>query len=191
MTSVKKNGNISTNNLYEYKSMSIFVDKNGIALQNSVTYTPNTGLNSCMPKRAVTVTPNVKYYIECTLTWNGFTKTNSGGTFDMWFQGTQNDDLGNTNPVTESLNNVKRPRDVVLSKTTGVYTYKATFTSTSTSITKFGISIRSDYSNGTAWVTLSDILIVPEKYYIDLLSSNATKTKFHNTYISCNEIIEN
>lgn len=136
----------------------------------------------CMPERVVTVTPNVKYYIECTLTWNGFTSTNSGGTFDMWFQGTQNDGWTTGNPVADSLNNIKRPRDVVLSKITGVYTYKATFTSTSTSITKFGISMRSDYSNGTAWVTLSDILIVPEKYYIDLLSSNSVKTKFHNTY---------
>ena len=144
-----------------------------------------------MPERVVTVTPNVKYYIECTLTWNGFTATNSGGTFDMWFQGSQNDGWTTGNPITGALNDVKLPRDVVLSKTTGVYTYKATFTSTNTSITKFGISIRSDYSNGTAWVTLSDILIVPEKYYIDLLSSNSVKTKFHNTYISCNEIIEN
>lgn len=189
MTTIKKNGNAITSNLYECKAMSIFVDGNGMALQNSVTYTPNTGSNSCMPERVVTVTPNVKYYIECTLTWNGFTSTNSGGTFDMWFQGTQNDGWTTGNPVADSLNNIKRPRDVVLSKTTGVYTYKATFTSTS--ITKFGISMRSDYSNGTAWVTLSDILIVPEKYYIDLLSSNSVKTKFHNAYISCNEIIEN
>lgn len=191
MTTIKKNGNAIVPNLYECKAMSIFVDGNGMALQNSVTYTPNTGSNSCMPERVVTVTPNVKYYIECTLTWNGFTKTNSGGTFDMWFQGTQNDGWTTGNPVADSLNNIKRPRDVVLSKTTGVYTYKTTFTSTSTSITKFGISMRSDYSNGTAWVTLSDILIVPEKYYIDLLFSNSVKTKFHNTYISCNEIIEN
>lgn len=191
MTTIKKNGNAIVPNLYECKAMSIFVDGNGMALQNSVTYTPITGLNSCMPERVVTVTPNVKYYIECTLTWNGFTKTNSGGTFDMWFQGTQNDGWTTGNPVMSALNDVKRPRDVVLSKTTGVYTYKTTFTSTSTSITKFGISMRSDYSNGTAWVTLSDILIVPEKNYIDLLSSNSVKTKFHNTYISCNEIIEN
>ena len=191
MTTVKKNGNAIVPNLYECKAMSIFVDGNGMALQNSVTYTPNTGSNSCMPERVVTVTPNVKYYIECTLTWNGFTKTNSGGTFDMWFQGTQNDGWTTGNPVMGALNDVKRPRDVVLSKTTGVYTYKTTFTSTSTSITKFGISMRSDYSNGTAWVTLSDILIVPEKYCIDLLSSNSVKTKFHNAYISCNEIIEN
>ena len=191
MTTIKKNGNAIVPNLYECKAMSIFVDGNGMALQNSVTYTPSTGSNSCMPERAVTVTPNVKYYIECTLTWNGFTKTNSGGTFDMWFQGTQNDGWTTGNPVMSALNDVKRPRDVVLSKTAGIYTYKATFTSTSTSITKFGISMRSDYSNGTAWVTLSDILIVPEKYYIDLLSSNYVKTKFHNTYISCNEIIEN
>lgn len=191
MTTIKKNGNAITSNLYEYEAMSIFVDGNGIALQNSITYTPSTGLNSCMPERVVTVTPNVKYYIECTLTWNGFTATNSGGTFNMWFQGTQNDSWENANPVTGALSDVRSPRDVVLSKTTGVYTYKTTFISTSTSITKFGISMRSDYSNGTAWVTLSDILIVPEKYYIDLLSSNSVKTKFHNTYISCNEIIEN
>lgn len=116
MTTIKKNGNAIVPNLYECKAMSIFVDGNGMALQNSITYTPNTGSNSCMPERVVTVTPNVKYYIECTLTWNGFTATNSGGTFDMWFQGSQNDDWGNANPVTFALNDIKRPRDVVLSK---------------------------------------------------------------------------
>ena len=42
MTTIKKNGNAITSNLYECKGMSIFVDGNGMALQNSVTYTPNT-----------------------------------------------------------------------------------------------------------------------------------------------------
>lgn len=191
MTGIKKNGNIFIPNLYEYDAMSIFTDSNGIALQNSIVYTPTTALNSCMPERVVTVTPNVRYYIECNLTWSGFSKTNSGNTFDMWFHGTQNGGWTTGNPIADSLNNVKRPRDTVLSATTGNYIYKASFTSTNTTITKFGISIRSDYSNGTAWVKLSDILIIPEKYYIDLLSSNSVKTKFHNTYISCNEIIEN
>ena len=64
MTTIKKNGNAIVPNLYECKAMSIFVDGNGMALQNSITYTPNTGLNSCMPERVVTVTPNVKYYIS-------------------------------------------------------------------------------------------------------------------------------
>lgn len=95
------------------------------------------------------------------------------------------------NGLKSAISSLSTGKSGLASIATGVYTYKTTFTSTSTSITKFGISMRSDYSNGTAWVTLSDILIVPEKYYIDLLSSNSVKTKFHNTYISCNEIIEN
>lgn len=48
MTTIEKNGNVIVPNLYECKAMSIFVDGNGMALQNSVTYTPNTGSNSCM-----------------------------------------------------------------------------------------------------------------------------------------------
>lgn len=51
MTTIKKNGNAITSNLYEYEAMSIFVDGNGIALQNSVTYTPSTGLNSCIQSK--------------------------------------------------------------------------------------------------------------------------------------------
>ena len=62
MTTIKKNGNVIVPNLYECKAMSIFVDGNGMALQNSVTYTPNTGSNSCMPERVVTVTPNVQVH---------------------------------------------------------------------------------------------------------------------------------
>ena len=102
-----------------------------------------------------------------------------------------NNGNGSPTQVTASQFNGNLNGIATRTKTTGVYTYKTTFTSTNTAITKFGISMRSDYSNGTAWVTLSDILIVPEKYYIDLLSSNSVKTKFHNAYISCNEIIEN
>lgn len=49
MTMIKKNGNAIVPNLYECKAMSIFVDGNGMALQNSVTYIPSTGSNSCMP----------------------------------------------------------------------------------------------------------------------------------------------
>lgn len=193
MTSVKKNGNISTSNLYEYKSMSIFVDENGNALQDSVTYTPTTSTNSCMPERRIAITPNVKYYIECRLTWNGFSKTNSdGNTFNMWFQGSQNNGLWSyNNAMTVALGVVKNPRELVLSATSGTYVYKTSFTSTDTAVTNLGLSMRSDYSNGTAWVTLSNVIVIPDKYYVDLLSSNTTKTKFQNTYISCNEIIEN
>ena len=187
MTTIKKNGNAIVPNLYECKAMSIFVDGNGMALQNSITYTPNTGSNSCMPERVVTVTPNVKYYIECTLTWNGFTKSNSDGMFDMWFQGSQNNGVWTySNPMTAALNQIKRPKMAVLSSSSGSYCYKTSFINTNPEIKRLGLSMRTDYSNGKGTVSISDVIIVPEKYYI----SDKIKARFSEDFVSCDEIIE-
>lgn len=78
-----------------------------------------------MTQRTIDVELNVKYCIECTLTWSDFDESNTNGTFDMWFQGSQNEGVWTySNPMTTALNKIRRPKDVVLSSSSGSYRYK-------------------------------------------------------------------
>lgn len=175
------------NGMCECNAMSIFCDSNGIPLVNTITYTPTTSQNSCMTQRTIDVELNVKYCIECTLTWSDFDKSNTNGTFDMWFQGSQNEGVWTySNPMTTALNKIKRPKDVVLSSSSGSYRYKTFFINTNPEIKRLGLSIRTDYSNGQGTVSISDVVIVPERYYV----SDKIKARFSEDFVSCNEIIE-
>ena len=167
--------------------MSIFCDSNGIPLANNITYTPTTVKNSCMTQSTVDVELNVKYCIECTLTWSGFDESNTNGSFDMYFQGSQNNGIWTySNPMTEALNQIKRPKAAVLSSSSGSYRYKTSFINTNPEIKRLGLSIRTDYSNGQGTVSISDVVIVPERYYV----SDKIKARFSEDFASCNEIIE-
>lgn len=48
------------------------------------------------------------------------------------------------------------------------------------------LGFRSDNSNGKGIVTISDVVIVPERYYV----SDKIKARFSEDFVSCNEIIE-
>ena len=186
MSNITKQGNIISDNIYEYKAMSIFCDSNGTPLQNSVSYIPSTGVNSCMPQRTISVETNVKYFIECTVFWSGFDTSNTSGTFNAWFQGSQNGGWNYGNAMTNALNNYKNLKELVLSATTGSYKYVTSFIVTNSEIKTLGLSTRFDYSNGKGSVGISDVIIIPEKYYI----SDKIKMRLANDYITCNEIWE-
>lgn len=175
------------NGMCECNAMSIFCDSNGVPLANNITYTPTTDKNSCMTQRTIDVELNVKYCIECTLTWSDFDESNTNGTFDMWFQGSQNEGVWTySNPMTTALNKIRRPKDVVLSSSSGSYRYKTFFINTNPEIKRLGLSMRTDYSNGQGTVSISDVVIIPERYYI----SDKIKARFSEDFVSCNEIIE-
>ena len=106
--------------------------------------------------------------------------------FDAWFQGTANKSWSYGNPMTTSLNNHYKPKDAILSSTSGSYHYRASFINTNSEIKNLRLGFRSDNSNGKGMVTISDIIIVPEKYYI----SDKIKARFADGYVSCDEIIE-
>ena len=140
-----------------------------------------------MTQRTIDVELNVKYCIECTLTWSGFDESNTNGTFDMCFQGSQNNGVWTySNPMTAALNQIKRPKAAVLSSSSGSYRYKTSFINTNPEIKRLGLSIRTDYSNGQGTVSISDVVIVPERYYV----SDKIKARFSEDFVSCNEIIE-
>lgn len=186
MSNISKQGIISTVSLYEYKATSIFCDSNGNSLTNDVAYIPSTGTNSCMPQRTIPVEVNKKYNIECTVYWSGFDTSNTSGTFNAWFQGSQNGGWNYSNAMTVALNSYKNLRDLVLSATTGSYRYKTSFIVGNANIQTLGLSTRFDYSNGTGKIGIKDVSIIPDKYNI----TDQIKFRLADDYISCNEIIE-
>lgn len=183
---INKNGNLVTNNLYEYQATSIFCDSDGIPLKDNITYTPTTGSNSCMPERKISITPNVKYCIECTVSWSGFDTSNTDGTFNIRFQGSVNNAWNYGNAMVNALNAAQNLKTLVLSSDAGSYHYKTSFYSTNTEVETLALSMRTDYSNGKGTISLFDVIIVPEKYYI----TDTIKTRFADVFVSCNEIIE-
>lgn len=105
----------------------------------------------------------------------------------MYFQGSQNNGVWTySNPITAALNQIKRPKAAVLSSSSGSYRYKTSFINTNPEIKRLGLSIRTDYSNGQGTVSISDVVIVPERYYV----SDKIKARFSEDFVSCNEIIE-
>lgn len=182
--SISKNGNLTIGNLYEYKAMSIFCDSNGKLYEDKSSYTPTTGVNSCIGGKLIDIETNVRYSIECTLSWTGFDSMASN--FDAWFQGTANESWSYGNPMTASLNNHYKPKNAILSSASGSYHYRTSFINTDSEIKNLRLGFRSDNSNGKGIVTISDVIIVPEKYYM----SDKIKARFADDYVSCDEIIE-
>lgn len=197
MTEVKNTGIVITGEFYESDAMSV-----GVSNLGPHTYTPSTGINSCVsgfrwipPEDAVA---GDVYRVFVTVRYSGFDRSNTSGTFSMWWQGanykksTESNAWEGPNLICSALSSAYNITNLVLSSTNGTYTYETTFTLTSAYLTDYHgsyVGLRSDYSNGTASITISDLKVIPEKYAI----SNTTgevKLRLANNYISANNFIE-
>ena len=136
-------------------------------------YTPTTAQNSCMEGYVVwteILKSDEPFFISIDVEWSGFDNSNTSGTFDMWFQGSQrkNTTYGWTtsNPFTEALNNAQDLGTLVLSASSGrkTITTTGTYYSWLADYNVFRLGIRSDYSNGVGKVTISNLKIIPQKY---------------------------
>lgn len=168
--------------------------------QETTTYTPSTGTNSCIGDsyRRVMFTDYAAgdtFAVTITVKYNGFDTSNTDGTFNIRFQGTNYKtsaaawQWAGTNPINTALNNAKNLKTEVLSKTSGTYTYKTYFTLTSdfrNTYSGSGVGIRSDYSNGTATLTLTDFIVTPIK------SSNTSnkQAKIGDSYVTAEQLYE-
>lgn len=168
--------------------------------QETTTYTPSTGTNSCISDsyRRVMFTDYAAgdtFAVTITVKYNGFDTSNTSGTFSIRFQGTNYTtsaaawQWAGTNPINTALNNAKNLKTEVLSKTSGTYTYKTYFTLTSdfrNTYSGSGVGIRSDYSNGTATLTLTDFIVTPIK------SSNTSnkQAKIGDNYVTAEQFYE-
>lgn len=161
-------------------------------------YIPSAGSNATMNTVYADVSnlqPGEKVWVKVDVEWSGFDTSNTSGTFALFFQGDHysiaNDKWEWTggNAICSALNSVassNRLTGLVLSQPSGKTTLITSFTSTAypNTYNKVRIGVRSDYSNGVGSFTMSNIEVIPDKYYID-------KTfKIGKTYLSTNQIIE-
>lgn len=162
----------------------------------STTYTPSTGVNSCMDDAYRVYHDMLKVgdivTIELDILWDGFDTSNKNGDFNIWFQGGiySGDTISwGANPYATALNSAKNLKTLVLSKTSGIYHYVVTTTALSASnltYDKMNIGIRSDYSNGTGKITIQNCHAYNTKDYI-----GKEKAKFRAEKVLCNKFIEN
>ena len=159
----------------------------------SVTYIPNTGINSCINAfRYENFEPGGKYYIELVVTWSGFDTSNTAGSFDMWFQGAQRKTISEGycwkygNVIANALNGYMKLRDIVLSKASGSKKICGKFTIGE--ITAYDLGLRSDYSNGKGTLRLSNIKLLPLNHSLPY-GDNVGMKIFDNEVLS-QEIIE-
>jgi hypothetical protein len=140
-------------------------------------YVPTTSTNSTMNIGKWMVPENAVagdiYRIILSVTFNGFDDSSTSGTFDIYFQGSVYNKTeaawqwAGNNPVTTTLNNTKSLKTIVLSATSGSYLYETTFSLPQANVntyTGMNIGVRSNYSNGTGKLTLTNMKVIPEKY---------------------------
>lgn len=168
--------------------------------QEITTYTPTTDTNSCISsdyRRVMFIdyAAGDTFAVTITVKYNGFDTSNTNGTFAIRFQGTNYNtsaavwQWAGTNPINTALNSARNLTTEVLSKTSGIYTYKTYFTLTSTfrdTYSGSSVGVRSDYSNGTATLTITDFVVTPIK------SSNleSKQAKIGDNYITANQFYE-
>lgn len=133
--------------------------------------------------------------IDLDFEWSGsFDTSNTNGTFDLYFQGEckKKDDTTAywvTNEYTNSLNSIKRPKELVLSSESGIfhYTAKQTVTTSMLDYDIIFIGLRSNYSNGKGKVSFKNLCVRNLKHSDD--GTGKMKIPDDGT-LSCKEIIE-
>lgn len=191
--SLGKNGTAVANEFVEAGAINQFDGA------DTVTFKPTTGTNSTLagwgkwwvPEGAVA---GDTFRIRFVITYSGFDTSNTSGTFNIRFQGSNYTSpttavWAGTNPICPILNNTQSLTTLVLSQASGTFVYETTFSLTQAFLDSYiggNLSIRSDYSNGTGSLTISSTKIIPEKYSI----TDNIKMRITNTHISTNEFIE-
>lgn len=171
--SFDKNGVVSSDNLYDYNNLNIAYSASGTSTDGiSYIYTPSTEVNSCIQGYRIQYddVPNCRRFkIIIDVEWSGFDTSNTSGTFGMWWQGVVYDRKANTwvwktNTCCNELNKAYRPNKLVLSAESGNYRYETVFTISDSTLASYSmarVGLRTDYSNGTGWIRISNIQVVP------------------------------
>lgn len=193
MSSIQKNGIILSKEFDESEAM--YITKNG-----KTSYVPNTGTNSCMNSLTVRfdytgTTVNTVYRIIAKVSQSGFDTSNTSGTFNMQWQGSNYNTANaaweqkGTNYICSALSNQYNVKNLVLSATSGSYTYDTTFTLPQGFRDTWSgsqVGFRADYSNGTGRITVNEIMVLPDAYSF----TGSVKAHFSDDYIACGNIVE-
>ena len=163
----------------------------------SKSYTPTTASNSTtvvgkwyIPSGSIV---GDSFQVKVDVTFNGFSSITSTA-FTMYFQGKQYTTTSSsawqgTNILCKALNDSKPLKEVVRTATSGTYTYETDFTLTQDYLNSYvgsDIGLRTDYSNGSGKVTISNIKIIPSKY----ATSSTAVSRLTNDTIAANNFIE-
>ncbi|WP_125140614.1 LamG domain-containing protein [Clostridium transplantifaecale] len=193
-----QNAVLSTKEFYEFDSQNLcYITSYGDA-PLEYGYTPSTENNSKFEFYRVhqdTLQVGDIVVIDLDFEWSGgFDTSNTNGTFDLYFQGEckKKDDTTAywvTNEYTNSLNSIKRPKELVLSSESGTFHYTSKQTVTASMLDydiKF-IGLRSNYSNGKGKVSFKNVCVRNLKYSDDGIGK--LKIPDDGT-LACKEIIE-
>lgn len=194
-----KNGVISADNIFESDAKNLVIESD---IGKTYSYTPTTGVNSCITGFTVdysNCTAGEKIYARIKVEWSGFDTSNTAGKFAMWFQG------ATYNVTTDAWewtgNNIvpaylgSSVTNLILSKESGsaivevIATVPSVYPGTKT---KENVGLRSDYSNGKGTISISDLVVVQEKYYTpsSSLSNSGPAIKIAEDYVVSNELYE-
>ena len=195
---IYKNGVLLSDNIYESNGTNILIPAD---IGSSYVYTPGTGNNSCVTGFTVDYSScnlEEKVYISIKIEWSGFDSSNTNGTFNSWFQGSTYNavkgawEWGGRNNVTTALNSVENLGTLLLSSTSGIRVITASCTINSDypiTRTMEHVGIRTDYSNGIGVIKISDLMVIPEKYYVNP-AAEGVSLHIGKDYISAGEIYE-
>lgn len=165
----------------------------------SFSYTPSTGNNSCINNciinlsQFVGLNAPIQLAIELDLTWTNFTGYGTNGTFFATFQGANRKIETNTF-VWEGYNYIAKALGTFTTKITnaltgGTYHYNVTATIPASWFNTYNASylgIRSDYSNGTGQITVSNIQVS----LLGGTQNTSSIASITNNYIKANNFYE-
>lgn len=175
---------------------SSFSDFSGVAVKQPTTikYTPTAGVqNSCMETQVTGLTEGETYVVSMILSWS-FTSFPTN--FTAWYQGSQQHKTSgwgwtHGSTATDGLNSVVGDL-AATAKSSPTFSKKVVYEFTCpTNYIGFAIGCRCDYADGTSWIEMRDITVVPKKYYVGTTSAGKKQAiKIKSDEIIFTDIIE-
>lgn len=193
--SITKGGILRSLSINESSGRNLVIESNR---NSSYSYTPETGTNSCITGYDVDLSsckPGDTLYIRIRIDYNGLDASNTSGTFGIWFQGeTYNSSEGwnwnHGNTITYALGDIT---SIVSGNNGCTILHKSATVSSSvlSAYTMVRVGLRSNYSNGTGSIKISELEVIPSKYYVpETPTSNMPSFHLGKEYISAREIYE-
>ena len=193
--SITKGGILKSLSINESSGRNLVIESNR---NSSYSYTPGTGTNSCIDGYDVDLSSCKSgdiLYIRIRVDYNGLNASNTSGTFKIWFQGTSyNSSEGwnwnHGNIITEALGDIT---SIVSGNNGCTILHKSTIVPSSipAAYTMVYVGLRSDYSNDTGSIKISELEVIPSKYYVpETPTSSIPSLHLGKEYVSAREIYE-
>ena len=197
--SITKGGILRSLSINESSGRNLVIESNR---NSSYSYTPGTGTNSCIDGYDVDLSsckPGDTLYIRIRVDYNGLDASNTSGTFRIWFQGpSYNSSEGwnwnHGNIIASLSSDALSDITSIVSGNNGYTILHKSVTVSSSALSEYTmvrVGLRSDYSNGTGSIKISELEVIPSKYYVpETPTSNMPSFHLGKEYISAREIYE-